>query len=114
MQSGRAFAAAMSCLLAIGSAAIAGEAKPGGVFRIYHRDSPGSASIHEGATKLRPASTNAVFCGHFSRADISEFRSPFGDIVFRSLSGRLSPAAKIPFQTRRGTKVRAAVTELLI
>ena len=45
MRSRRAFAAAMSCLLAIGSAAIAGEPKPGGVFRIYHRDSPGSASI---------------------------------------------------------------------
>src|SRR5260370_10447976 len=28
----------------------AGEPKQGGVFRIYHRDSPGSASIHEGAT----------------------------------------------------------------
>jgi hypothetical protein len=51
MRSGRAFAAAMSCLLAIGSAAIAVEPKPGGIFRIYHRDSPGSASIHEGATK---------------------------------------------------------------
>ena len=27
-----------------------GEPKQGGIFRIYHRDSPGSASIHEGAT----------------------------------------------------------------
>ena len=43
------------------------------------------------------------FCGgHFSHAVVSEFRSPFGDIAFRSLSGRLSPAAKIPFQTRIG------------
>jgi peptide/nickel transport system substrate-binding protein len=50
MRVGRRMAAAMSCLLAIGSAAIAGEPKQGGIFRIYHRDSPGSASIHEGAT----------------------------------------------------------------
>ena len=33
---------------------------------------------------------------------VFEFRSLFGDIVFRSLSGSLSPAAKIPFQTRIG------------
>ena len=46
----RAFAAVMSCLLLLGSIAIAGEPKQGGIFRIYHRDSPGSASIHEGAT----------------------------------------------------------------
>ena len=32
---------------------------------------------------------------------VFEFRSLFGDIVFRSLSGS-SPAAKIPFQTRIG------------
>lgn len=29
---------------------LAAEPKSGGIFRIYHRDSPGSASIHEGAT----------------------------------------------------------------
>src|SRR5882672_9264067 len=29
---------------------LAGEPKQGGILRIYHRDSPGSASIHEGAT----------------------------------------------------------------
>src|SRR5512132_1363900 len=50
MRSGRAFAAAMSCLLLQGSIAIAGEPKQGGILRVYHRDSPGSASIHEGAT----------------------------------------------------------------
>ena len=42
------------------------------------------------------------FCGHFSRVVVSDFRSLRGDIVFTSLSGRLSPAAKIPFQTRIG------------
>ena len=50
MRSGRAFAIAVSCLLAIGSAVQAAEPRHGGIFRIYHRDSPGSASIHEGAT----------------------------------------------------------------
>jgi peptide/nickel transport system substrate-binding protein len=62
MRSGRAFAAAMSCLLLLGSTAIAGEPKQGGIFRIYHRDSPGSASIHEGAT----ASINVPFMPVFN------------------------------------------------
>src|SRR6266478_7130021 len=41
-----------SLLIAAGSftAAVAGEAKHGGVLKIYHRDSPPSASIHEEAT----------------------------------------------------------------
>jgi hypothetical protein len=43
-------------------ARIAGEPKPGGVFRIYHRDSPGSASIHEGATNsINIPSLSAVY-----------------------------------------------------
>ena len=37
-------------LLAAYDVALAGEPKQGGILRIYHRDSPGSASIHEGAT----------------------------------------------------------------
>ena len=40
-------------------------------------------------------------CGHFSRAVVSDFRSLRRDIVFRSFLARQSPAAKIPFQTRR-------------
>ena len=44
-------AAAMAlCWLAFPSIALAAEPKQGGILRIYHRDSPGSASIHEGAT----------------------------------------------------------------
>jgi peptide/nickel transport system substrate-binding protein len=50
MPSVRGFAAVMLALLAICSAAYAAEPKQGGILRIYHRDSPGSASIHEGAT----------------------------------------------------------------
>ena len=37
-------------LLANCGSALAGEPKHGGILRIYHRDSPASASIHEGAT----------------------------------------------------------------
>jgi peptide/nickel transport system substrate-binding protein len=44
-----ALAAAIMSLLAIAIASAA-EPKQGGVLRIYHRDSPGNASIHEGAT----------------------------------------------------------------
>jgi len=50
MRSACAFAAAILALLTISSAADAVEPKQGGILRMYHRDSPGSASIHEGAT----------------------------------------------------------------
>src|SRR5947209_15364927 len=51
MRSVRAFAAAILCLPAIcGVALAADQPKSGGILRMYHRDSPGNASIHEGAT----------------------------------------------------------------
>jgi len=50
MRSARAFAAAVLSLLAITTIARADEPKQGGIFRIYHRDSPANASIHEAAT----------------------------------------------------------------
>jgi len=50
MRSVQALAVVLLSVLAIGDASAAGEGKSGGIFRIYHRDSPGSASIHEGAT----------------------------------------------------------------
>jgi peptide/nickel transport system substrate-binding protein len=46
----RAFAVAILALSATSGAALAAEPKQGGILRMYHRDSPGSASIHEGAT----------------------------------------------------------------
>src|ERR1700730_2889789 len=49
MRSVRTLAAAVLCLLAALGPSLAAE-KQGGILRIYHRDSPGSASIHEGAT----------------------------------------------------------------
>src|SRR6201985_2163586 len=51
MRSVQALAVAvLSLLSAYNVARAAGQPKQGGIFRIYHRDSPGSASIHEGAT----------------------------------------------------------------
>src|SRR6266581_3608042 len=50
------------CMLAGLGSASAGEPKHGGILRIYHRDSPASASIHEEAT----FSTNVPFMGVFN------------------------------------------------
>ena len=50
MRSVQALAAAALLLLPAYHVASAGEPKQGGILRVYHRDSPGSASIHEGAT----------------------------------------------------------------
>ena len=51
MRSVKALAAATLLLLpACDIASAAGEPKQGGILRMYHRDSPGNASIHEGAT----------------------------------------------------------------
>ncbi|HEV3499797.1 MAG TPA: peptide ABC transporter substrate-binding protein, partial [Bradyrhizobium sp.] len=50
MRNVRALAAAVLSVLAVSTVALAAEPKQGGIFRIYHRDSPGSASIHEEAT----------------------------------------------------------------
>src|SRR3954467_8039144 len=49
MRSVHALAVAALCLLAASSVAPAAE-KQGGILRVYHRDSPASASIHEEAT----------------------------------------------------------------
>src|SRR6201982_1002665 len=51
MPSARAFAAMALLLLAASTVAHAAEQpKSGGLLRMYHRDSPGGASIHEGAS----------------------------------------------------------------
>jgi peptide/nickel transport system substrate-binding protein len=54
--------AALALLCSLAAAAAAEEAKPGGVLRIYHRDSPASASILEEATY----STNVPFMPVFN------------------------------------------------
>src|SRR3954467_3723220 len=61
MRSVQALAVIVVSTLAISGAAQAAE-KQGGIFRIYHRDSPGSASIHEEATY----STNVPFMPVFN------------------------------------------------
>src|SRR6266852_2811782 len=61
MRSVRALAVAMLSLLAVSSLADAGE-KQGGILRVYHRESPASASIHEEATY----STNVPFMPVFN------------------------------------------------
>src|SRR5882757_8642972 len=50
MPSVRALAVAVLYVLAVPDVSLAGEPKQGGILRVYHRDSPGSASIHEEAT----------------------------------------------------------------
>ncbi|MHC2433842.1 ABC transporter substrate-binding protein [Bradyrhizobium sp. USDA 4451] len=50
MRSVQALAVAVLSVLTVSDVSRAAEPKSGGIFRIYHRDSPGSASIHEGAT----------------------------------------------------------------
>ena len=50
MRSVQALAVAVLSLLSACQVASAAEPKQGGILRMYHRDSPGSASIHEGAT----------------------------------------------------------------
>src|SRR5213593_1819842 len=50
MRSVPALAAAILSLLSVSSVAFAAEPKQVGILRVYHRDSPASASIHEEAT----------------------------------------------------------------
>src|SRR5882724_2994802 len=50
MRSVRTLVAAVLLLLPAYEVASAAEPKQGGILRFYHRDSPGGASIHEGAT----------------------------------------------------------------
>jgi peptide/nickel transport system substrate-binding protein len=57
----RGIAAASSLLLAMSTALTAFAQKPGGVLKIYHRDSPASMSIHEEATISTVAPMMAVF-----------------------------------------------------
>ena len=61
MRSVQALAVVALAALAVSGVAQAAE-KQGGIFRIYHRDSPGSASIHEEATY----STNVPFMPVFN------------------------------------------------
>ena len=52
------------------------EAKHGGILRIYHRDSPASASIHEEAT----FSTNIPFMGVYNNLVLYDQHKPQNSI----------------------------------
>ena len=60
MRSVHALGVAALVMLALPDSSFA-EPKSGGILRMYHRDSPGSASIHEGATYSINVPFMAVF-----------------------------------------------------
>ena len=66
--------------LALPDPTIAAEPKSGGILRMYHRDSPGSASIHEGATyslnvPFMPVFNNLViFDQHIAQNSVDTIR----------------------------------------
>jgi peptide/nickel transport system substrate-binding protein len=105
MRSGRAFAAATSCLLLLGSTAIASEPKQGGIFRIYHRDSPGSASIHEGATNsinipFMPVFNNLViYDQHIAQNSLDDIRPELAESWAWSADKKT-----LTFKLRQGVK----------
>ena len=73
MRSVKALAVAvLSLLSAYGAASAAEQPKQGGILRMYHRDSPGSASIHEGATY----SVNVPFMPVFNNLVIYDQTKP--------------------------------------
>ena len=80
MRSVRTLAVAVLSVLAAYDISLAGEPKPGGIFRIYHRDSPGNASIHEGATysvniPFMPIYSNLViFDQHIAQNSVDTIR----------------------------------------
>src|SRR5437773_3726556 len=57
----RAFAAAAALLIALSGMETASAQKPGGVLKIYHRDSPASMSILEEATNSTEIPMMGVF-----------------------------------------------------
>src|SRR3989440_2960218 len=93
------------CLLAGLGSAFAQEPKHGGILRIYHRDSPASASIHEEATY----STNIPFMPVFNnlvvyKQDVAQ-NSMDSIIPDLAESGTWSPDKKtLTFKLRQGVK----------
>jgi peptide/nickel transport system substrate-binding protein len=105
MRSGCAFAAALLSLLMLSGVARAEEPKQGGILRIYHRDSPGSASIHEGATY----SVNVPFMPVFNNLvifDQDKAQNSMEDIVPELAESWAWSADKktLTFKLRQGVK----------
>ncbi|HEY2248541.1 MAG TPA: ABC transporter substrate-binding protein, partial [Bradyrhizobium sp.] len=106
MLSVRALAAAILCLPAICGAAIAAEQpKSGGILRMYHRDSPGSASIHEGATyslnvPFMPIFNNLVlYDQHIAQNSLDDIRPELAESWSWS-----DDKKKLTFKLRQGVK----------
>jgi hypothetical protein len=74
--------------------------------------SPGAPTTQSPETHAsKSASGKAAFCGYFPRVVVSNLWSLFGDIASSALFARLSPAAKIPFQTRIGQADRKSARD---
>src|SRR5438874_9439112 len=110
MRSVRTLAVAVLCVLvsfvlAIPGVSRAGEAKQGGILRVYHRDSPASASIHEEATY----STNIPFMPVMNNLVIhrqDEPRNSFETIVPELATGWSwsKNSTELTFKLREGGK----------
>src|SRR6266568_1250191 len=92
-------------LLLMAMPGFAGEAKHGGIWRIYHRDSPASASIHEEATY----STNIPFMPVFNNLVLyrqDEPRNSFETIVPDLATGWTwgKDGTELTFKLREGVK----------
>src|ERR1043165_9278461 len=106
MLSARTIAAAILCLPAIcGVALAADQPKSGGILRMYHRDSPGSASIHEGATyslnvPFMPIFNNLVlYDQHIAQNSLDDIRPELAESWAWSSDGK-----KLTFKLRQGVK----------
>jgi peptide/nickel transport system substrate-binding protein len=98
-----------ACLIAVGALLAASvhaeEPKHGGILKIYHRDSPASASIHEEAT----FSTNIPFMGLFNNLVIYDQHKPQNsvDTIVPELAESWSLSedqTKLIFKLRSGVK----------
>ena len=105
MRSVHALAAAALLLLPAYDLASAGEPKQGGILRMYHRDSPGSASIHEGATY----SINVPFMSVFN--NLVMFKQDVAQNSVESIVPDLAESwawssdnKKLTFKLRQGVK----------
>jgi peptide/nickel transport system substrate-binding protein len=106
MRSVGAVAAAILCLPIIcGVALAADQPKSGGILRMYHRDSPGSASIHEGATyslnvPFMPVFNNLVlYDQHIAQNSLDDIRPELAESWAWSSDGK-----KLTFKLRQGVK----------